>query len=336
MDYYDFLPDLNKTAERHRVRTQAKVKYCPTCQPYDGGSYVWILGEKTTLEEIYENLNVPERYRDAISEHITCPNCGCSGFDRYDTIGTEDRYVIQTKHHLKTAIKKYGNQITELQEHLQLYPSLALTKTLGKKLHKEILSKKVPSTKIYGEWYRARSVKDNRVFDSSDLDAPGTGIAGDGRYHHTGQSVLYLAKSEETAVNEVVLEENKSQLIWTQKFKVKEIENLLDLRSDFDYIGPSSTSAVLAAILSSGLLEQKVPDRKSTWKPQYFITKFIADCARLAGYSGICYNSTRAYGANVVLFEWDNNSLEKIGKPSIFIYEPAELREKNDDFDFPF
>ena len=48
MDPDDFLPTLNKTAQRYFQQVQKEVSYCPTCQPYDGGEYIWILGEETT------------------------------------------------------------------------------------------------------------------------------------------------------------------------------------------------------------------------------------------------------------------------------------------------
>ncbi|WP_188006650.1 hypothetical protein GGGNBK_11900 [Sporosarcina sp. ANT_H38] len=44
MEYEDLLPVLNKTAEKFKVKAQQKLKYCITCQPYDGGSYIWIIG----------------------------------------------------------------------------------------------------------------------------------------------------------------------------------------------------------------------------------------------------------------------------------------------------
>lgn len=68
MDYSDFLPDLNKVAERYREKVQVLLKYCVTCQSYDGGDYVWIHGEKTTVDEIMDSVNCPEKYRDDIAE----------------------------------------------------------------------------------------------------------------------------------------------------------------------------------------------------------------------------------------------------------------------------
>ncbi|WKL00525.1 hypothetical protein Q0F98_26305 [Paenibacillus amylolyticus] len=73
MEKYDFLPKLNKTAEKYREKAQRKLKYCITCQPYDGGDYIWFLGEETTVDEILESINCPERYRDDISQHLRCP-----------------------------------------------------------------------------------------------------------------------------------------------------------------------------------------------------------------------------------------------------------------------
>jgi hypothetical protein len=92
-----FFQCLNRTAQKYLEKTQSEVKYCLTCQPYDGDKYVWVLGEETTLDEIFEELNVPEKYRDDIACHIKCYNCGASNFDRYDVIGKEDHFNLETE-----------------------------------------------------------------------------------------------------------------------------------------------------------------------------------------------------------------------------------------------
>jgi hypothetical protein len=321
MYYTDFLPSLNLTAEKYLKHAQQEVEYCITCQPYDGGSYIWVLGEKTTLEDIFEDIKCPEKYRDDISAYIVCPNCGSHGFERYDTVGKQDRYDAAVEQHLKQANQKYGSQVKELQQYLELYPSLALKTRLGRKLFKEITCGTTATTPIFGTWYRARTVN-GQVFSSDDMGAAPTGKADSGRYHYAGQSVLYLADSDTTAVHEVLADPNrKAGLVWIQQFEIGRIENLLDLRSDWDLLGPSTNTALVAA-LSSKLFEQKVEDRSNKWKPQYFVTQFIADCARLAGYKGIRYNSTRSFGDNVVLFVWDASQINPTQRPQVYIHEP--------------
>lgn len=85
---------------------------------------------------------------------------------------------------------------------------------------------------------------------------------------------------------------------------------------------PSPTS-ILVALLSRRLLDQKVQDRKSKWKPEYFVTRFIADCARLAGYNGIMYSLTRSTGDNAILFDVTTTLIKPVGDPIILVHKPS-------------
>jgi len=322
VDPDDFLPILNKTAQRYLKQVQQEVKYCPTCQPYDGGEYIWILGEKTTLEEIFDELDVPERFRGDIPKHITCDNCGSSNFDRYDTVGKEDHFDLETQKRIRLAERKYRRKIDELQSHLYKYPSLALTTALGRKIHKEILSGNVLDLSISGKWYRGRKASSSEVYESKDMQAPPIGRASDGRYHHTGQSVLYIANHKDTAIGEVLEDYFKPGLVWIQDYEIGGIDKILDLRSDWNRIGMTE-SAILVALLSRRLLEQKVEDRKSKWKPEYFVTRFIADCAQLAGYNGIMYSSTRSTGDNAIIFDVTTTLIKPVGDPTILVHKPS-------------
>jgi len=321
MDICDYLPTLNKTAERYRIKAQRELRYCPTCQPYDEGSYIWIFGEKTTVEEIFNSINCPEKYRDDISEHLGCPNCGSSSFDRYDTVGTEDSYRIQAENHYNKALSTYNKKIQDFRGYLEQFPSLAGAHPLGRKIFKEISEKKVDSTKVrVNSWYRARGVDQSKVFKSNDLHAPPVGKSLGGRFHHAGQSVLYLADSRDLAMTEALENPSVPSIIWIQEYKLsKSIDNVLDLRYEWDSFGQLS-NLTMAGLLASGCIFERVQDRNNKWKPQYFITTFIADCARSAGYQGILYSSSRDSGFNLVLFKNQDN-IQPIGKPNIYIYE---------------
>lgn len=75
MDIQSFLPYLNKTAEKYLKRVQSEIKYCEYCQSYDGGC-VWVIGQKTTLDEILSECDIPQKYWDIICPHLSCPSCG--------------------------------------------------------------------------------------------------------------------------------------------------------------------------------------------------------------------------------------------------------------------
>lgn len=324
MDYSDFLPDLNKAAERYREKVQVLLKYCVTCQPYDGGDYVWIHGEKTTVDEIMDSVNCPEKYRDDIAEHLHCPNCGSSSIERYGTVGTEDRYRIAEEERYNRILKQYADKIEGFRKHIEDYPSLALDHPMGRKIYKEVVQRRAESVTVTpSKWSRARVVDRPDVFDSKDLHAPGIGLSSGGRFHHPGQSVLYIADSEKLAMVETLDNPNDSKLIWIQSYsQTDSINDILDLRHDWDNIGQSN-SDVMYALLVSRCIFEKVLDRNSKWRPQYFITTFIADCARKAGFKGIIYSSSReSYGYNLVLFDAYEPSIVPDGRPKVYIYEP--------------
>lgn len=325
MDPDDFLPILNKTAQRYLEKVQEDVKYCPSCQPYDGGSYIWILGEETTLEEIFEEYDVPEKHREDIASHIVCGNCGASNFDPYSVVGKEESFNLETKDKIRNAERKFGRQIDELQSHLEKYPSLALSTKLGRRIYKEILNGNIVSTSIQGRFFRARPVASDKVYENRDMSAPPVGVARDGRYHHSGQSVLYIADSKETAIGEISEDYYQPGVVWIQEYEVSGIDKVLDLRSDWDSI-VLTDSAILVGILASRLIDQKVIDRKSNWKPEYFVTRFIADCARLAGFNGIRYSSTRFFGDNVVLFDPKEECVRPTGEPIIIVHKPRFMK----------
>ncbi|MCA1025738.1 hypothetical protein LCM23_06510, partial [Cytobacillus kochii] len=95
MEYYENLPTLNKTAEKYLDKAQQELKYCITCQPYDGGSYVWVLGQETTIDDILDDVQCPEKYKEDIASHLSCPSCGKAGFERYEVAGTEDISILK-------------------------------------------------------------------------------------------------------------------------------------------------------------------------------------------------------------------------------------------------
>lgn len=138
----------------------------------------------------------------------------------------------------------------------------------------------------------------------------------------SGQSVLYVADSKDTAIAEVLGDYFEVGLLWIQEYEVSKIENILDLRSNWDNI-VMADSAILVGILSRRLIDQKVKDRISNWKPEYFVTRFIADCASLAGYNGIMYSSTRTIGDYVVLFNHETEYIKPVGEPNIFLNKPS-------------
>jgi hypothetical protein len=115
-----------------------------------------------------------------------------------------------------------------------------------------------------------------------------------------------------------------------QKYNQNILSGILDLRDEWEMLGQIE-SEVLQALLASRFIFDKVEDRTSNWRPPYFLTNFIADCAREAGFRGIIYSSSRTTGNNLVLFDPNHPSVEPFENPQVFIHNPA--KELFDDLD---
>ena len=47
-------------------KLQNEIQFCDTCQPYDGGESIWVLGEKINLEYLFDIFQVSEKLRDEV------------------------------------------------------------------------------------------------------------------------------------------------------------------------------------------------------------------------------------------------------------------------------
>ncbi|MDH8679497.1 RES family NAD+ phosphorylase, partial [Fusibacter bizertensis] len=320
------LPQLSRKEEILKDKIQEEIQYCTYCQPYDGGECIWILGIKVELNDLFDEYDVPEKSRENIAHHLLCPGCGHSDFEEYEIVGLEERFDKDTRLRLQEIEKTYGTKLDELIEYVKLYPTLILNNSLGRKISKEISSNNISSTSINGMWYRARVVSEGKVYGYDDLHVPQIGIPNEGRYNHSGQSFLYIARDLNTAVQEVIKSDEPS-LVWIQEYESVEIDNILDMRNDWEHLG-TNTSDLITALLSFRILDQPVDLSKKNYKPEYYITRFISDLARNAGYNGIIYNSTKSYSENVVIFDKDLPKIKCNLKPRVIIYDVTK------EFDF--
>ena len=123
----------------------------------------------------------------------------------------------------------------------------------------------------------------------------------EGRYNHFGQSVFYLAENEYGAAAELLEE---SGLVWLQKFKLIKSDKIIDLSHNISEAPNAGLELLSFGLRYSNVLERRVK-RSAGWKPEYFVPRFIADCAKLYGYNGVKFNSSRSYSRNLVLFSWE-------------------------------
>jgi hypothetical protein len=87
---------------------------------------------------------------------------------------------------------------------------------------------------------------------------------------------------------------------------------------------------IAVGLIHSGKLRHPVLT-SANWKPEYFVPRFIADCARLREFSGIQFRSPKHYEENLVVFNPGVRFVERIGEAELF-----ELKDKHQSGDSDF
>lgn len=319
--YDDFYKEeLSKIEENYKIKVQSEIVSCYNCQPYDEGEAVWIHGDKTDIEDLFYKLNVPQKYWENIVEHLIC-QCGTE-LDLVCDVGVMSKYEKDLDIFVKKSSKSFVRRIKAFVYFLIATPLLGYKHTFGKKMFNELKNNKFPiiSLSANDKFFRARKVNSHDIIESSQmLNAP-IGKSTEGRFNHSGQSHLYLANTEETAIKEVVYSLENS-LVWVQEFEISnDVDNILDLTFDITNIGLNTNPLLLSLSLTNSLEENK--NNLENWKPDYFLTRYIMDCAKELKYNGIKYNSSRCYNDfNVVLFYQEEFKIQNIGNPKIEIFK---------------
>jgi hypothetical protein len=149
-------------------------------------------------------------------------------------------------------------------------------------------------------FYRARLTEDvSRLGQAPDelqtYAAPPAAFVGEGRYNHAGMPMIYLASSADTAAAELG---TPKKTCCVGKLRLVGPFLTLDLL-DIDEDAPSGD--ILLALSRSALIS--APRTGDGWiKRQYIFSRFVADCARAAGFDVIRYGSIKRSGqSNYVL-----------------------------------
>ncbi|TIV60519.1 RES family NAD+ phosphorylase [Mesorhizobium sp.] len=124
---------------------------------------------------------------------------------------------------------------------------------------------------------------------------PPAPLVGEGRFNHAGMPMLHLASTPEVAGAEIGLPGEPRHIAELVTSRALILLDLVDVDEDatgFELMAPLAVSALLAA-----------PRSGEGWlKRQYVFSRFVADCARAAGYEAIRYASTKNVdGTNVVI-----------------------------------
>lgn len=283
--------------------------------------------ELISFQSLLQELAIPEKEWPDIENEIRCPVCN-SKIKLSDNVSIDITFKAKRDYQkrIETINKKVKQKLDEFVKFLQEYPLLGMTHEIGKTIAGEI--KGYPRIKIEKSiWFKARNIdKGNvsKIFTQEDMDQVPAEYAKEERYSHNGQSALYVGNHPLVCLSEI----NNGCLngiCWMQKFQI-EVNNIIDLTpfmiSD-SKIG--ECPLFIAGILINGLTTEKNEvNSNGYYKPEYVITRFIADLCRENGIKGIKYPSASFKiqdsddSFNLVLFGDTSEYKEFIDEPYIF------------------
>jgi hypothetical protein len=291
---------------------EALLSTCAVGQPWDDGEAVW-LNSHMALNDVMGDADVPEECREQVAALVRCQCCGDS-HELWDEVGVKSQGELRYEQLMEEWYEKHSYRLEEFDSFLQKYPYLGAAHDFGKELRAGVGS--FPSKTVKGELYfRARRIDSGRAYTLEDFIPPDPAkfSVGEGRYNHAGQSVMYLADDKEGAAIECV-RQGESRA-WVHGFRIRQVDKILDL-SDEETWADESMPLLAFGLMHSGAVRQYA-DRSNSWKPQYFVPRFIADCAREAGFNGILFKSVRHWSSNLVLFSYDPAIIAAEGEPEI-------------------
>ena len=298
-----------------RALAQAQIARCDAC------------GEDCTewVSDILDELRVPRHLYDYTCRNLCCPQCEM-GLEPDTSVQRSDPEDIPHLMFIARSALKYGRRLSAFHDFLSSFPYLGLEHPLGVALRRAVSS--FPTVTVTDRhWLRARRLNpsDTHSLSSEKMWAPDPRVdrIGQGRYNHEGQCVLYLSEDLETAVAEVFDKSNAEQtgIVAVQGFDALSLERVLDVR------GTSTRSLLYSALVYQGHLSRPVA-HSSSWKPEYFVPRFVADLARLKGFSGIIYRTSKVFsatGLNLVVFNPQREHFRPHGNP--ILYERSARRE---------
>lgn len=322
----EFSPlELSAKAKRNWKKIQPLIVGCVDCQTSPEGEMIWINGVERELTDLFFEYNVPEDQWESIADNLSCRNCGSSFCEVWSDVGVKSKFDIALDKYIDQTLKKYGPTIKEFENLLENFPLLAYSNPFGRKIYKDLKELNFPVSSASGTFFRAREAKSSDILTKEKMMNPPTGKPQEGRYNHSGQSHLYLSTDSETAIEEVIGIDD-DRIVWVLELELETVNNILDLSFDWTMTTPE-TSPVFFTLCAQNFINRS--DRNNElWKPDYFITRYIADCAKHLGYNGIKYNSAKkSYIENVVLFYPETCVIETKGEPQLRLY-----KRKEDDY----
>lgn len=217
---------------------------------------------------------------------LGCPQCG------HSLDGTIWPYNLPF-----SSPKDFEKNAAEIAELAQRTPFLVLRHPLAR----EILDAITKNARIAKPQYLEAPYFRGRLANGlvrSDLDSflrPPATKCNEGRFNHAGAPVLYLASDPTTCIKEIG---SPACDVILAEISVSSPLKILDL------LEPQSVGfedEILSALVHSSLVS--APRQSDGWdRPEYVVSRFVADCARDVGFQAIKYPSVRcAEGHNLVI-----------------------------------
>lgn len=213
-------------------------------------------------------------------------------------------------------------EIQSLHEHLTNFPMLALENPVAQKVHKII--PEFPTFTLLEDTvlFRARVLENINPYKDIEMWNPPVEKVHvyEGRYNHYGQSYLYLASNVKTAMKETTPIWHRACSI--AEFQVAKKLELLDLRLEQMDESKYEQDAIMVhyMLIYRGALARKT--KNIFYKPEYAVPRFVADVAKMYGFEGIIFNSTKDNGENIVLFHpnalKENKQISIIKDPYVY------------------
>lgn len=152
-----------------------------------------------------------------------------------------------------------------------------------------------------------------------------------------GVSQRLLASTADAAAAEVVRAGETTA--WIQEWSIDHLDGVLDLHpwspddnAPFDDDERPKEVPLLAVAMIFGDQVTSIPARSEGWKPEYLVPRFLADAAKLNGFSAILFKSPRYYDKNLVVFDREAG-FQPVGVPRI-VELPEYLDKKREGIFF--
>ncbi|CZT37324.1 RES family NAD+ phosphorylase [Rhizobium sp. 9140] len=278
----------------------SSISCCAECQEEFEEQWPGTVSHDVELQHGYQTVHdfiAQSRIQDAFyaeeiehySKFLTCPNCGAD-LDR-------DFWIYE--HPFDVPIE-FFNQMSEIAQIAHRTPFLLLTHEFAAEVFSTIAARapQVTPALIDGTLFRSRRAEGLPYPTLQDFAAPPANVVPEGRYNHSAHPMMYLSKARNTALAEVGTA--------GARFHVVEVELQSPLRVlNLSYLGEAETRSeiVFQCLARSALCA--APRLGEGWtKREYVFTRFVADCARHAGFDAIEFGSTKhPSGTNLVLLE---------------------------------